>query len=89
MIPLQRRLFAPRLACAADPTEHVNIAAAHPDVVAQLSQRLDELLKGYYSNNDTGVNVPECSAAPAGMPCACYLALPGNKWDGYFGPYQV
>jgi hypothetical protein len=69
----------------ADPTEHVDVAAAHPDIVAAMKARLGELAKGFYSNNDTGVD-----ACPPGIsvPCACYLALPGNKWNGFFGPFQ-
>ena len=69
----------------ADPTEHVDIAAQHPTIVANLTARLTELKRGFWSNNDTGVDV-----CPPGikMPCACYEALPGNKWDGFFGPYQ-
>ena len=72
-----------------DPTEHVDIAKAHPDIVASMTARLQQLEPSFYSNNETGTDSPACASAPNGMPCACYLALPGNYWDGYFGPYQV
>ena len=65
------------------------MAAKYPEVVAAMTARLAELTPSFYTNNDTGVDSPLCAAAPAGMPCACYLALPGNLWNGYFGPYQV
>lgn len=75
---------------ADDPTEQSDVAAQHPDVVAALKARLAQLAAGFFTNNDTGTNVPECASRPnKQQPCACYLALPGNKWDGFFGPYQV
>ena len=77
----------------ADPTEQVDIAAAHPDIVASMAARIAELAPGFYSNDEVGVDVAACNAKPAGMPCGCYMALPGNPsgagWDGAFGPYQV
>lgn len=72
-----------------DPTEQNDIAAANPDIVASMAARLQELMPTFYSNNETGVDDPLCDSKPKGMPCACYLALPGQKWNGYFGPYQV
>jgi arylsulfatase I/J len=76
---------------AADPTEQHDVAAAHPDVVATMTARLAQLAPSFYSNNETGTDSPLCDSPsrPAGMPCACFLALPGNRWDGFFGPYQV
>ena len=85
------------LACAAgclfdvvhDPTEQEDIAAAHPALVASMQARLAQLAPTFYSNNETGTDVPLCDSKPAGMPCGCFLALPGNFWNGSFGPYQV
>jgi len=66
----------------ADPTEHFDVAGAHPDIVATLSARIAELAKGFYSNNDTLID--DCP--PGGkMPCACQAAI--TTWGGYFGPY--
>ena len=69
----------------ADPTEHVDIAADNVALVGELTARLHVLKAGFWSNNDTGVDV--CPPG-IGMPCACYVALPGNRWDGFFGPFQ-
>lgn len=68
---------------AQDLTEHSDVAAENPDIVAAMVARLDYLSKSFFSNNDTGVNI-----CPPGisMPCACWAAL--NKWNGFFGPYQ-
>ncbi len=74
---------------ATDPTEQNDIAAQHPQLVRSMLARLAELAPSFYSNNETGVDVPLCAGKPAGMPCACYLAMPGNKWNGFLGPYQV
>ena len=84
-----RREFDTLQPLPSDPTEHVDIAKAHPDIVASMTARLQQLEPSFYSNNETGTDSPACASAPNGMPCACYLALPGNYWDGYFGPYQV
>lgn len=66
-------------------TEHSNIASQYPDRAANMSARLQELSKGFFTNNDTGVD--RCpSDKPAGMPCACYLGI--HEYGGYFGPYQ-
>ena len=76
---------------AADPTEQHDVAAAHPDVVAAMTARLAALAPSFYSNNETGTDVALCddAARPKDMPCACFLALPGNYWNARFGPYQV
>lgn len=65
-----------------DPTEHVDIAAQHPGIVTSMTARLQTLVKGFYTNNDTFAN-----ACPSNitMPCACWKAV--NYWGGYFGPY--
>ena len=73
----------------ADPTEQSDIAAAHPGIVAAMRARLAALEPTFYSNNETGTDSPLCAGKPAKMPCACFLAMPGNFWNGFFGPYQV
>ena len=91
--PYQLHLDCPDTGCLfdleADPTEQVDVAAQHPDVAAALAARVAVLAPSFYSNNETGVDNPLCAGKPAKMPCACFLAMPGQLWDGYFGPYQV
>ena len=89
--------YAMHLACPApgclfdlsDPTEQTNVASAHPDVAAALLARIEAIAPSFYSNNETGTDVAACAGKPKGMPCACFLAMPGNYWNGFFGPYQV
>jgi hypothetical protein len=91
--PYQLKLMCPPTGClydlSVDPTEQLDVAAANPDVAAALVARLAQLAPSFYSNNETGTDSEACNNKPAGMPCGCYLALPGNLWDGYLGPYQV
>ena len=65
-----------------DPTEQNNVAAQHADVVAALSARLDVLAKGFFSNNDSGVD----ACPPGTLLCGCWAAV--NRWGGALGPYQ-
>jgi len=68
---------------AADPSELADVAAANPGVVAALSARLDALARGFFSNNDTGVD-----ACPKGTPlCGCWAAV--HVHGGFLGPFQV
>lgn len=67
----------------ADPTEHTDIAAAHPDVTAAMSARLAVLSKGFYSNNDTGVD--QCPPGTT-IPCACWMSQ--HRYGGFLGPFQ-
>jgi len=67
----------------ADPTETTDLAAAQPQVVANMSARLLQLEAGFYSNDDTGVDV--CPRG-VGMPCACWVAIHRNR--NFFGPFQ-
>jgi len=66
-----------------DPTEHVDQASAHPQIVANMTARLNVLRQGIWNNHDVGVDV-----CPPGinMPCACWVALNRNR--GFLGPYQ-
>ncbi len=70
----------------ADPTEHTDIAAHNPALVAQMQARLTLLEKSYFTNND---DFSKTSICPADMgkvtPCGCWAAL--NYWGGYFGPW--
>ena len=86
----------PTLACGAkggclfdviaDPTEHADIAAQHPALVADMTARLTELRKGFWFNHD---NFSDSEVCPPGVnitPCACWAAT--NVWGGYFGPWS-
>jgi arylsulfatase B len=65
-----------------DPTEHVDVAAAHPAKVTQLTAALAAYAQSFYSNAD--VLTPAC---PPGTPgdCACWTAA--NVFGGYLGPW--
>jgi len=67
---------------AAAPTEHVDLAAAQPGIVAAMAARLAALVPGFFSNNDTGVDV----CPPGTLLCGCWAAQ--HVWGGFFGPYQ-
>jgi arylsulfatase A-like enzyme len=67
----------------ADPNEYNDIAAQNPTIVSSMHARLNELIPGFFSNNDTGVNVCPGNIT---MPCACWAAW--HVWGGYFGPFQ-
>lgn len=66
----------------ADPTEQNNIAAEYPALTAFLVQRLSNLSRTFWSNNDTGVDI----CPPGTLLCGCWAA--DNVWGGFFGPYQ-
>jgi arylsulfatase B len=58
-----------------DPTEHNNVAEAHPDIVMSMSARLQELTTGIFRPNR---GVPDSKDA-------CYA---GDKvYNGYVGPF--
>jgi arylsulfatase I/J len=69
-----------------DVTEHMDLAAANPAIVANMTSRLTDLRRTLFSNNDTGVNIPQCPD-DSSMPCACWAAI--NVWGGFFGWYQT
>ena len=48
-----------------------------------LSEQLDKMAKGFFENNDAGVD-----ACPSGIgvPCACWIAR--HKYGGTVGPWQ-
>jgi arylsulfatase I/J len=65
-----------------DPTEHTDLAAVNPDIVSAMATRLSSLVPGFFSNNDTGVDV-----CPSGtLLCGCWAAQ--HVWGGFFGPFQ-
>jgi len=70
-----------------DMTEHVDVAAQHPDVVASMTARLKELSQSFFDNSDdfTATSVCPPGVVNASSPCACWAAL--NVWGGYFGPW--
>ena len=67
----------------ADPTEHVDLAALRPDVVARLQADLAAYAPAFFSNSDSGVDV--CPPGTGGD-CACWAAA--HVWGGYLGPWQ-
>ena len=66
-----------------DPGEAHDLAQANPQVVAALSARLATLREGFFSNNETGVDV----CPPGTLLCGCWAAE--HVWGGALGPYQV
>ena len=67
----------------ADETEHNNVAAANPAVVAKMSARLAELVPNFYSNSDTGGT----DLCPKGtQDCMCWAAK--NLHSGFLGPWH-
>lgn len=68
---------------ASDESESDNLAAQRPDLVAAMTARLAELRKGFFSNEDRGVDVDGCAGKGD---CACWAAA--NVWGGFLGPWQ-
>ncbi len=67
----------------ADPEERNDIASTNKEIVKSMTARLALLSSGFYSNNDTGVDV-----CPQGTQlCGCWAAI--NIWGGFLGPYQL
>jgi hypothetical protein len=69
-----------------DMTEHVDIAKQHPDIVADMINRLTASKPSFYSNNETGV-CEHNSSLPISSVCACDAAR--VVWGGYMGPYAT
>ncbi len=68
---------------AKDRGEHFNIAREMPHKVEAMKKRLLDLKKGFYENDDTGV---DSCPKDLDMPCACWMAI--NYYGGFLGPYQ-
>lgn len=71
-----------------DPGEHEDIASLDPFRLQQMKKRLQELRKGFFENDDRGVD-----SCPSGyndddksLMCACWMAV--NYYGGFLGPYQ-
>ena len=58
-----------------DPTEHSEISAAHPDIVASMAARIAELQKGIFAPDRGEIQTAE----------AC-KAL-NEQWGGFIGPF--
>ncbi len=56
-----------------DPTEHDNVASAHPDIVAAMAARLAELTKTLFAPDRGEVNTD--------LPCKASA----NTWGGFVG----
>ena len=59
-----------------DPAEHSNVAAAHPDIVAAMAQRMEVLQGTVFS--------PQ-----RGTPDAAACAASKNVWKGFVGPFAA
>ena len=65
-----------------DPTEHINIFNDNLSLAKEMNQTLNELKKGYYSNDERGI-----SYCPSNISdCQCYAAI--NMYNGYWGPSE-
>ena len=64
-----------------DMTEHVNVINENSDIAKKMNDRLEELKKGYYSNNEPGI--PLCPDN-INISCQCWAAF--NLYDGFYGP---
>ena len=64
-----------------DMTEHVNIINENMDIANKMYQRLVELKKGFYSNNEPGITM--CPKNISGS-CQCWAAF--NLYAGFYGP---
>ena len=57
-----------------DPTEHTNLAAAHPDIVQSMMARLRQLEQTVFSPNRGEPTMTACNAAD-------------RQWHGFAGPF--
>ena len=71
-----------------DPGEHNDVASSEPVRLQSMKKRLQELRRGFFENDDRGVD-----SCPKGyndddnsLLCACWMAV--NYYGGFFGPYQ-
>eukprot|EP01084_Bolivina_argentea_P036017 66669_1 len=64
-----------------DVTEHVNIINENLEIAKKMDQRLIELKKGFYNNNEAGI--PLCPTH-INMSCQCWAAF--NLYQGFYGP---
>ena len=57
-----------------DPTEHVDVAAAHPDIVSEMMTRIVALQASAFGPDRGKDDGTACDAAV-------------NKWKGFWGPF--
>ena len=69
-----------------DMTEHNDISSKNSDLVEKMGLRLEELKKGYYTNNEKGSKTL-CPSNVNETECACWMAL--NQYGGFWGPYET
>ena len=66
-----------------DPNETTDLASKYPDIVKNMTTRLQTLRTGFYQNNETGVD----SCPPnITIPCVCWVAE--NVYGDFLGPWQ-
>ena len=65
-----------------DYTEHVDIAGGNPDIVKKMNDTLNDLIKGYYVNED---KLTQSCPKNITIPCMCWMAM--NKYDTFMGPF--
>jgi arylsulfatase A-like enzyme len=68
---------------AKDRGEHIDLAREQPVRLQAMKDRLQELRKSFFQNDDVGQD-----SCPPGIdiPCACWMAV--NYYGGFLGPYQ-
>ena len=68
-----------------DFTEHNNLVnqSEYQNIVSNMNQRLNELRKTYYSNNEAGTDLCPSNTS---ISCSCYMAI--NQYQGFWGPYR-
>ena len=66
-----------------DWTEHNDISSSNENIVNNMKNRLNELKKTFYSNNETGIN-----SCPSNITVECCCWIAQNKYNGFIGPFQ-
>ena len=64
-----------------DPTEHHNIMDSNMHIAQKMNEKLIELNKGYYQNDEVGISLCPPNITES---CQCWAAM--NMWGGYWGP---
>ena len=64
-------------------TEHIDLSSSKPNIVESMNNTLNELIKGYYRNNDTGI-IPSCPNNVS-INCQCWMGV--NRYNYFLGPY--
>lgn len=82
---LDCRLKACLFDIANDTSEHINLIDENKDIARDMKQRLTELRQTFYTNNQSAMDI--CDDSNITIPCCCWMAK--NKYDNFYGPYQV